>query len=117
MTDEQIEKTARDHADKHFIQDAQLFYCKPWDKGKDLYAKTLGDFAKYCISHQWISVAERLPEEYRTVLTYIDNDDFRELKIALAHWDGEDWYDIKDSHIRPSHWLPIPQLNPKKQSI
>lgn len=63
---------------------------------------------------QWIPVEERLPEEYRTVLAYIDSDDFRELRIALAHWSGEDWY-TRGCHIRPSHWLPIPPLNPEKE--
>lgn len=76
--------------------------------------KATDNDVEYIRKSEWISVNERLPEEYRTVLAYIDNDDFRKLKIALAHWDGEDWYDIKDCHIRPSHWLPIPQLNLEK---
>ena len=71
--------------------------------------------ANFALSHQWVSVEERLPEESRTVLAYIDNDDFRKLKIVLAHWDGEDWYTTRDEHIRPHYWLPIPQLNPEKQ--
>lgn len=45
MTDEQIEKTARDHADKYFIQDAEIICNEPWNNAKDLYAKTLADFA------------------------------------------------------------------------
>lgn len=113
MTDEQKAKR-RAWAESHFgdknLTDEELDcatympsenFSDGWDKGVD-----------FALSHQWISVDERLPEDYRTVLAYIDNDDFRKLKIALAHWDGEDWYDIKDRHIRPSHWLPIPQLNP-----
>ena len=109
------DQQAQEYAEKHFLQDVQIFFNKPYDKAKERYAKTLADFAKYCMAHQWISIDERLPEEYRTVLAYIDNDDFRELKIVLAHWDGEDWYDTGDHKVRPSHWMYIPELNPEKE--
>lgn len=124
MTDEQIEKTARYHADKHFIQDAQLFYCKPWDKAKNRYVKTIADFGKYCIAHQWIPVDERLPE-YNTMCLVFGHQDFGDGWLTrytmMAHYDGENFYDAyNDSKYHPEMWMPIPaipQLNPENQLI
>ena len=103
MTDEQIEKAARDHADKYFIQDAGIICNEPWDKAKDLYTKTLADFAKHALSHQWVSVEERLPEIGELVVA-------AHIGFVTATYDGEDWYDANDHLIRPTHWLPIPPL-------
>lgn len=39
----------------------------------------------------------------------------------MAHYDGEDFYDVYDDRkYHPEMWMPIPaipQLNPEKQSI
>lgn len=53
---EQINQAAEKYADKHFLQDVQIFFKNPYDKAKKRYAKTIADFAKRCISHQWVSV-------------------------------------------------------------
>lgn len=68
MTNEQIEQAAQDHADKYFIQDAEIFCNEPWNNAKDLYAKALADFAKWCMSNQWISVQKELPADNEQVL-------------------------------------------------
>lgn len=44
MKKKQIEKAARDHTDRYFIQDVQIFFNKPYDKAKERYARTLADF-------------------------------------------------------------------------
>lgn len=113
MTNEQIERAAETHADELKVSSAIPGALVPmlYDIAKTSYICGAQD----ALASQWISVEERLPEEYRTVLAYIDNDDFRELKIALAHWDGEDFYATHNGKIHPSHWLPIPQLNPEKE--
>lgn len=116
MTNEQIEKAAQQHADKYFIEDAEIICNEPWNNAKDLYAKTLADFAKHCISHQWVSVEERMPEEDKRVLVRIPASEFYSEYYAVAYWDGEDWIEAQRSElIRPSHWLPIPQFNPEKE--
>lgn len=108
----QIEQAAQQHADKHFIEDAQMFYNEPWDKAKERYAKTLADFAEWALQKQWVSVDERLPTLGEEVLTYTINSVDTS---ALAYYDGEDWYNTHGEHIRPHYWLPIPQLNPEKE--
>lgn len=121
MTPSQIEKAARDHADKHFIQDAEIFCNKPWDKAKEYYAKTLVDFAKYCISHQWIPVTSRLPEEKKVVLchmpdmkdNYAEKDMYFDIAILL---EGK-FINLDAETVHPSHWMPIPspKLKPEKE--
>lgn len=70
---------------------------------------------QYALSHQWVSVDERLPEEHEEVLTYSIAPKYAEDENAIAYYDGEDWYTTYGNHIRPSYWMPIPQLNPEKQ--
>lgn len=120
MTDGQIEKAARDHADRYFFQDAEILCNEPWNNAKDLYAKTLAGFAKHCISHQWIPVDERLPEDDRLVLAHFPDVD-PELCYATAYYvDGawqtsDDWY----YDCRIDFWMPIPipPLNPEKNDL
>lgn len=87
-----------------------MFCNEPWNNAKDLYAKTLADFAKHCISHQWVSVEERLPEPHEEVLTYTVN---AIDENAVAYCAGEDWYTTDGEHIRPSRWMEIPPLIPE----
>lgn len=115
----QIEQAAQEHADKHFIEDAQMFYNEPWDKAKERYAKTLADFAKWCMSKQWISVDEQLPEEKKEVLLYDANSarhyvtGWRRMKgYNESQWALSNGF-VEDKDI--THWLPIPQLNPEKE--
>lgn len=84
---------------------------KAWD-AYDM-AQAYEDGAADASASQWIPVEERLPEVYRTVLAYIDSDDFRESRLALAHWHGKDWHATDGHKIRPSHWMYIPPI-PKK---
>lgn len=121
MTYEEIEKAAQAHAEQHFVDDALFYIQEPWDKARDHYAKTLADFAKQCISKQWISVDERLPEEKKAVLCYMpdmkdsyaDKDMYFDMAILL---EGE-FINLDAEVIHPSHWMPIPipPLNPEKE--
>lgn len=123
MTNKQIEKAARDHADKHFIEDAQILGNEPWDKAKEYYAKMLADFAKHCIAHQWINVEDRL-QEYNDTCLVFGHKDFGDGRLTrytmMAHYDGEGFYDAYDDRkYYPEMWMPIPavpiQLNPEKE--
>lgn len=117
----QIEQSAQQHADKHFLQDAQMFYKEPWDKAKERYAKTLADFAKWCMSKQWISVDEQLPEEKKAVLCYMpdmkDNYAEKDMYFDMAILLECEFVNLDAEVIHPSHWMPIPipQLNPEKE--
>lgn len=115
MTDEQIEKAAQQHADElrvsHSIPGALVPMLHDIAKSSYIYG------AQDALSHQWISVDERLPEEYEEVLTYSIASEYAEDENAVAYYDGEDWYTTHNRHIRPNYWMPLPQLNPENQSI
>lgn len=121
MTDEEIEKAARQYLKPRFTNDACRCMLLPWDKVEEYCIKTLADFAKQCISKQWISVDERLPEEKKAVLCYMpdmkdsyaDKDMYFDMVILL---EGE-FINLDAEVIHPSHWMPIPipPLNPEKE--
>lgn len=110
MTNEQIEKAARDHADKYFIQDVQIFFNKPYDKAKERYAKTLADFAKHCMAHQWISVDERLPEDDTMVTAHSPNG-----RIDVLKYHDEEFIDELGQAHCVDYFIPIPPLKPEKE--
>lgn len=96
--------------DKQIAQAAELY--ATMQKGYDpAIRKAFIEGAVYALSHQWVSVEERLPELHEEVLTYTVN---AIDENAVAYYDGEDWYNIYGEHIRPHYWHPIPQLNPEK---
>ena len=55
------------------------------------------------LASQWVSVEERLPEIGELVVA-------AHTSFVTATYDGEDWYDVNDHLIRPTHWLHIPPL-------
>lgn len=115
MTDEQIEKAAQQHADElrvsHSIPGALVPMLHDIAKSSYTYG------AQDALSHQWVSVDDRLPNEHEEVLTYSIASECAEDEIATAYYDGEDWYTLHGRHIRPNFWMSIPKLNPEKQSI
>lgn len=72
-----------------------------WDKGVD-----------FALSHQWISVGERLPEDDTMVTAHSPNGRIDVLK----YHDGEFIDELHQAHC-VDYFIPIPQLNPEKQSI
>lgn len=68
----------------------------------------------YALSHQWIPVEERLPEEDKRVLVRVLASEFHYEYYAVAYWDNEDCYTQDGELIRPDFWLPIPPFNPEK---
>lgn len=62
------------------------------------------------VASQWISVKDELPKIDDDVLAIFSRSYTPAYKeMAIAYYDGEDWYTSDGSHIRPTHWLPIPQ--------
>lgn len=69
---------------------------------------------EYVRKSQWISVDERLPEDDETVLTYSS------YGYVLAYYSEQDrmWFAYGNyGDINPTHWLPIPPLNPEKEEV
>ena len=63
------------------------------------------------LASQWRSVDDELPENDEYVLVSYSRSytpDYKEM--AVAYWDGEDWYTIDGDHIfRPTRWMNIPE--------
>ena len=69
------------------------------------------------IENPWISVDDRLPEEYGEFLVLPrPNDDFHIIS-ATFHPSDNTWnhdqhtgYDFEDFKTEPTHWMPIPEI-------
>ena len=70
------------------------------------------------LESQWRSVEDELPLVDDNVLV-VYSDSFTNISVqSVAYWDGEDWYTIDGTHIRPTHWMSIPKLsNPESKKI
>ncbi|WP_289739326.1 DUF551 domain-containing protein [Paramuribaculum intestinale] len=73
------------------------------------------------LASQWVSVEEQLPEEGQEVLLY----DVNSIRHYVIGWrrkkgDNKSMWALSNGFVEDkdiTHWLPIPQLNPEKQSI
>ena len=52
---------------------------------------------------EWISVDDRLPEPFDSVLV------FRDGKIMIDHHEENGWFAYDLNGKRATHWMPIPQ--------
>lgn len=66
------------------------------------------------LAEQWRSVEDELPEKNEDVFVRYVNY-VGVLEHGATYYDGEDWYTTDGTHIRPTHWLPIPEP-PKDES-
>lgn len=103
-----IEEKATDYTDS---TDTRVFGCEETLDATDLIRQGYIAGATEALAEQWRSVVVELPEEHDEVLVnfshaYAPNS----IEQAVAYYDGEDWYTQDGAHIRPSHWLPIPEL-------
>lgn len=69
----------------------------------------------FALSNQWRSIEDELPEEDEDVLVYNPKDAFGGEYFAVAYYDGEDWYTTDGVHIRPTHFMYIPELKTEQQ--
>lgn len=79
------------------------------DKPKDNHLKDTMDAKGHAT--QWRSVEDELPKLDDDVLVVYSRSYTPAYKeLAVAYYNGEDWYTQDGDHIRPSHWMPIPEL-------
>lgn len=109
MTDEQIENAEQEYVrNNHTVNPYNIIATR----------ESFKDGIIFALTHQWISVDERLPEDDRLVLAHF-SDVEPNLCYATAYyrkgvWNvPDDWY----YDCRIDFWMPIPipQLNPEKE--
>ena len=68
------------------------------------------------LATQWRNVDDELPETDEDVLViYSRSYTPTYIEMAVAYYDGEDWYTQDGDHIRPSYWMPV--SSPKSPSL
>lgn len=82
------------------------------------------DQTREAIDSQWISVEERLPKESEEVLCMMKSNGaivsgfiFKNEKGAPQVATSPDFHFEDYGGYEPTHWCPIPQLNPEKEEI
>ncbi len=109
------------HAEAVFPDMIKAIPEQPWPQVRQYIADAFIAGAQYALSHQWVSVEERLPEEGQEVLLY----DVNSIRHYVIGWrrkkgDNKGMWALSNGFVEDkdiTHWLPIPQLNPEKQSI
>jgi len=117
MTDKEIEKAAEE-----CVNNTLNGYRIEMELREDLEVDGINlfkDAVEYALSHQWVSVEDRLPEDEHAVLVQCEVDlsnvidEYKEdLAYAIGYYyDGvwhfpDDWY----YDCKVNHWMPIPKL-------
>ena len=114
MTDEQIEKVAQQHADElrvsHSIPGALVPMLHDIAKSSYTYG------AQDALSHQWVSVVERLPEDDR-YFYFVADARLDPLGVDCAEYTCETKLFSRNGKVlHPTHWMPIPELNSDKNN-
>lgn len=113
MDDNKLELAVEAYAAKHFVDDAVLLLNKPWPEARNVYKATLVRFAVETLTAMWVPVDEELPEDDEWVLVYAP--DQIEEDLAMASWDGENWYTINGTLLRPSLWRRMSKPEVRKE--
>ena len=121
MDNKQIEKAEDEYVMLHFIDDSNVVLNDPFPEAQATYTRAFIAGADFALSHQWVSVEERLPEEGQEVLLY----DVNSIRLYVIGWrrkkgDNKSMWALSNGFVEDkdiTHWLPIPQSNPEKQSI
>lgn len=96
MTDKQINQAAEEYVNNNpFYHPYTVIATR----------ESFKDGIIYALSHQWVSVDERLPEDDVLVVVWIENSAILADFCEKGKWH---YYGVR-------YWLPIPPLNPEKK--
>lgn len=106
MTEQQIEKAAEEYAKQ---TKAHLFGDEKLVKSNFIAGVT------FALSHQWVSVEERLPEDDRYFYLVADAR-LNPMGVDCAEYTCETkLFSRNGAVLHPTHWCPIPHLNNEKE--
>lgn len=113
-----INRAALEDAEEYFIDNLIALSHAPRNTGRATYSDTFFRGGRFALSHQWIPVEERLPEDDRLVLAHFSDVD-PELCYATAYYKKGVWSTPDDWYYgcKIDCWMPIPepQLNTEKE--
>ena len=113
MDNKQIEKAADEYVMLHFIDDSNVVLNDPFPEAQATYKRAFIAGADFALSHQWVSVEDRLPEDATQCLVFLPGS-YDDNIVRLAWYDGDKFHDVQtDQRYRPSFWMPIPIPPPK----
>lgn len=123
MTKEDIEKAKR-HAwiEKNFhdhgLSEEEVMCSKPLPSVN--FSKEFKAGMNFALSHQWVSVEDRLPEPEQEVLLY-NKHSVRHYEIGWLHkkkGDDKSRWALSNGFVEDddiTHWCAIPELNDEKE--
>lgn len=125
MTDKEIEKAAEEYvlkrqAARHNAKDEYEATMADFDRSRqtwDAYdmEQSFEQGAHFALSHQWVSVEERLPED-DSYFYLVADVRLEPLGIDCAEYTCETKLFSRGGKIlHPAHWCPIPPPNPEKE--
>lgn len=87
-----------------------------WSSPSDNFNDGFDAGMAFALSHQWVSVEERLPGDDNLVLAHCTNIP-GELCYCTAYYKESAWHFPDDWYYGcdVTHWMPIPQLNNEKE--
>ncbi|MBD5367283.1 MAG: DUF551 domain-containing protein [Bacteroides sp.] len=104
---ETIEEKAQAYTDS---TDTRVFGCEETLDATELIQRGYIVGANDALAGQWRNVDDTLPETDEDVLVvYSRSYTPTYIEMAVAYYDGEDWYTQDGSHIRPTYWMAIPE--------
>ena len=116
------DQQAQEYAEKKIPELLLTIEKEPWPKTREILAKAYTDGYTACEQSMWRSVVEELPhpDTICLVIGYKDMDFNGRLVryIAMAWYDGEDFYDAyNDRKYHPVKWMaiPLPDTNTEKK--
>lgn len=125
MTDKEIEKAAEEYVLKrqvarHNAKDEYEATMADFDRSRQVWdafdmEQSFKDGAHFALSHQWVSVEERLPED-DSYFYLVADVRLAPLGVDCAEYSCETKLFSRGGKIlHPTHWCPIPPLNPEKE--
>lgn len=117
-----IEEAVKEHQAATLAEEQQFFANYKRQRGYDEVARIAGSSfsngAVFALSHQWISVNERLPEDRQQVVYMFR---WRNPRTGVWHEDGVDAcrydkdYGFRTDNENVTFWMPVPELNPQQR--